>query len=187
MRVGIAVRAKRDARRRCRLERRRVEHGLELEHLRREREPRLLVRAPGGLVALWNHERELRTPTLPAHALRFVRAAARSVLRCRARPPRPARTARRTRRRRARDAAKDRSSAAASASAACPGCCSARRRRRSPPRFPAESPGYSGSTRPPSSSGLGRRPFTPVARVRIPLGVPDYAALVRSTGGAGGS
>ena len=27
------------------------------------------------------------------------------------------------------------------------------------------------STRPPSSSGLGRRPFTAVARVQIPLGV----------------
>ena len=30
---------------------------------------------------------------------------------------------------------------------------------------------YPASTWPPSSSGLGRRPFTPVARVRIPLGV----------------
>src|SRR6476659_4966780 len=28
-----------------------------------------------------------------------------------------------------------------------------------------------GAVRPPSSSGLGRRPFTAVARVRIPLGV----------------
>ena len=34
--------------------------------------------------------------------------------------------------------------------------------------------------RPPSSSGLGRRPFTPVARVRIPLGVP-HAPGPRST------
>lgn len=29
--------------------------------------------------------------------------------------------------------------------------------------------------RPPSSSGLGRRPFTPVTRVRIPLGTPASA------------
>src|SRR5205823_235646 len=29
---------------------------------------------------------------------------------------------------------------------------------------------------PPSSSGLGRRPFTPVARVRIPLGVSGRLA-----------
>ena len=28
--------------------------------------------------------------------------------------------------------------------------------------------------RPPSSSGLGRRPFTAVARVRIPLGVQGF-------------
>src|SRR6478672_9958255 len=31
------------------------------------------------------------------------------------------------------------------------------------------------AVRPPSSSGLGRRPFTAVARVRIPLGVPHSA------------
>ena len=34
-------------------------------------------------------------------------------------------------------------------------------------------PRYAGVATPPSSSGLGRRPFTPVARVRIPLGVPQ--------------
>jgi hypothetical protein len=32
-------------------------------------------------------------------------------------------------------------------------------------------------SRPPSSSGLGRRPFTAVARVRIPLGVPPSVSL----------
>src|SRR5690606_18394972 len=33
----------------------------------------------------------------------------------------------------------------------------------------------SSTDRPPSSSGLGPRPFTAVARVRIPLGVPGLA------------
>ena len=37
-------------------------------------------------------------------------------------------------------------------------------------------------TRPPSSSGLGLRPFTPAARVRIPLGV--CSAVVEPTNGA---
>src|SRR6185436_10024907 len=35
--------------------------------------------------------------------------------------------------------------------------------------------------RPPSSSGLGRRPFTAVARVRIPLGVRDAATRSESS------
>ena len=35
----------------------------------------------------------------------------------------------------------------------------------------------SGRVRPPSSSGLGRRPFTAVARVRIPLGVLHVYSL----------
>ena len=38
-------------------------------------------------------------------------------------------------------------------------------------------PGYPASTGPPSSSGLGLRPFTPAARVRIPLGVFRHAQL----------
>jgi hypothetical protein len=40
--------------------------------------------------------------------------------------------------------------------------------------------GRSRSHRPPSSSGLGRRPFTAVARVRIPLGVPATQPAVPS-------
>ena len=36
-----------------------------------------------------------------------------------------------------------------------------------------------GAVRPPSSSGLGRRPFTAVARVRIPLGVQPGDVLAR--------
>ena len=39
---------------------------------------------------------------------------------------------------------------------------------------------------PPSSSGLGRRPFTAVARVRIPLGVPDRREFLTSGNDASG-
>ena len=49
------------------------------------------------------------------------------------------------------------------------------------PKRPATVPGSPHRDRPPSSSGLGRLPFTQVTRVRIPLGVPRTAvAPVRS-------
>ena len=64
-RVGVAVRAKRHVgRQRC-FGRRRIERDLELEHLRREREPRSLVCAPRRLVSLGDHERKLRQRLLP--------------------------------------------------------------------------------------------------------------------------
>ena len=45
-------------------------------------------------------------------------------------------------------------------------------------RYIPSSDASSTAKRPPSSSGLGHRPFTAATRVRIPLGVPPVAYVI---------